>query len=55
MTGYIPNANELLNMMDIFIMPSLFEGLGIAAIEAQINGLPTILSDGFPRGSFNFR
>ena len=29
-------------------MPSLWEGLGIAAIEAQASGLKTIVSDKFP-------
>ncbi|MCI8527867.1 MAG: glycosyltransferase family 1 protein [Lachnospiraceae bacterium] len=35
----------LLNAMDVFFMPSIYEGLPIAAIEAQASGLPTILSD----------
>lgn len=30
---------------DIFVMPSLWEGVGIAAIEAMATGLPAILSD----------
>lgn len=30
--------------MDIFAMPSLFEGLPIVAVEAQATGLPSILS-----------
>ncbi len=37
-----------LSAMDIFLMPSKSEGLGISAIEAQANGLPCILSDRFP-------
>jgi glycosyltransferase involved in cell wall biosynthesis len=31
--------------MDVFVMPSLHEGLPLVAIEAQAAGLPTILSD----------
>lgn len=31
--------------LDMFIMPSLFEGLAFTAIEAQASGLPCILSD----------
>lgn len=31
--------------MDIFVMPSIFEGLPIVAIEAQAEGLPCILSN----------
>lgn len=33
------------NAMDIFVMPSIFEGLPITAIEAQCNGLPCVFSD----------
>lgn len=32
--------------MDVFVLPSLFEGLGIVAIEAQVSGLPVIASMG---------
>lgn len=35
--------------MDVFVFPSLFEGLGIVAIEAQTSGLPVIASDTIPR------
>ena len=31
--------------MDVFLMPSLFEGLPITGIEAQANGLPCIFAD----------
>ena len=37
---------EFLSTMDVFVLPSLFEGLGIVAIEAQAAGLPVILSSG---------
>ena len=36
----------LLSSMDAFIFPSIYEGLGMAAIEAQAAGLPTYISDG---------
>ena len=32
-------VNELLNMFDCYLFPSLYEGLSIALIEAQTNGL----------------
>lgn len=38
----------LLSAMDAFIFPSKFEGLGIAAIEAQCSGLNTFCSDRIP-------
>jgi glycosyltransferase involved in cell wall biosynthesis len=41
-------VNNLLNMFDLFIMPSRFEGLGIAAIEAQYNSLNVLVSNNFP-------
>lgn len=34
--------------MDIFVFPSLYEGLGIVAVEAQACGLPVIASEGVP-------
>lgn len=35
-----------LSCFDLFMFPSRFEGLGIAALEAQANGLPVIASNG---------
>ena len=35
--------------MDLFVFPSLFEGLGIVAIEAQAAGLRVICSDAVPK------
>lgn len=43
------NVNEYLQAMDVFIFPSIFEGLGIAAIEAQAAGLPCIISNQVPK------
>lgn len=39
------DVNELYNIMDVFVMPSLFEGLPVVAVEAQINGLKCFMSD----------
>ena len=36
---------KLLQMADCFLMPSLFEGLSVAAVEAQATGIRCFLSD----------
>lgn len=45
-TADVPKA---IKAFDIFLMPSTTEGFGIAAIEAQAAGIPTLLSTGVPR------
>lgn len=40
------DMDRLYQAMDVFVLPSLYEGLGIVAIEAQSAGLPTICSNG---------
>lgn len=42
------NIPELLQAMDVFVVPSFSEGLCISAIESQAAGLPTIVSSGVP-------
>lgn len=39
------DVNKLLQMADVFLMPSLFEGLSVAAVEAQASGIRCLLSD----------
>lgn len=39
------DVNELLNSMDVFLLPSFFEGLPIVGIEAQSTGLPVYTSN----------
>jgi len=36
---------ELLAAMDLFLLPSLFEGLPVTLIETQASGLPALVSD----------
>ncbi len=38
------NVSDVLNAMDIFVMPSKFEGLPVSGVEAQANGLPCVFS-----------
>lgn len=42
------NVAEYLMAMDCFIFPTVYEGLGIVAIEAQTTGLPVVASDAVP-------
>lgn len=42
---------ELLQMMDIFVMPSLFEGLPVTLVEAQAAGVPCVVSNNVPGDS----
>jgi glycosyltransferase involved in cell wall biosynthesis len=43
---------ELMKAMDVFVFPSLFEGLGIVLIEAQVVGIRCIVSDAIPKEAF---
>lgn len=40
-----PDVNDLYQAMDVFVMPSIFEGLPVVGVEAQANGLPCLFSD----------
>ena len=44
-TGVRSDVNRLRQAMDVFVMPSLFEGLPVTLIEAQAAGLPIVASD----------
>ena len=39
----------LLNGMDAFLLPSLFEGMPVTVIESQVNGLPVFLTSSITR------
>lgn len=44
-TGIRYDVNRMLSAFDLFLFPSVFEGLSIVALEAQANGLPILASD----------
>lgn len=50
--GSCDNVPEVLQGLDVFVFPSLWEGLGMAAIEAQAAGLVTICSERIPKAVF---
>ncbi|PMC37346.1 glycosyltransferase family 1 protein [Bacillus sp. UMB0899] len=50
--GVRSDIPDLLNAMDLFLFPSLYEGLGIVTIEAQASGLHTIVADTIPQDAF---
>ncbi len=52
LTGERIDVPDLLCAMDFFLFPSIFEGLGLAVIEAEASGLPCLLSDKVPHEVF---
>ena len=49
---FMGNTNQVakdIKTFDVFLMTSVTEGFGMAAIEAQAAGIPSILSTGIPR------
>lgn len=42
--GLRNDVQDLYNVMDIFILPSHYEGLPVVGVEAQANGLPCLFS-----------
>jgi len=55
-TGYVSRAAAVMNVFDVFVMPSLSEGLGLAMLEAMVlrkpvvatrtGGIPEVIEDG---------
>lgn len=43
------DVNKCYSAMDIFAFPSIYEGLGVVAIEAQCNGLTVMASKNVPK------
>lgn len=43
--GVREDINVMLHSMDVFVFPSIFEGLGLVLLEAQAGGLPCIVSE----------
>ena len=47
--GTCQKVEQLYWAMDVFVFPSRFEGLGMAAVEAQAAGLPVVCSEAIPQ------
>lgn len=47
--GETNETEKIYSSMDVFVFPSRYEGLGMVAVEAQISGLPCIVSDVVPK------
>nr|WP_279289747.1 glycosyltransferase [Anaerocolumna cellulosilytica] len=43
--GVIDNVHEILQAMDVMLLPSLYEGLPLVVVEWQIAALPCIISE----------
>ena len=43
--GIRSDVADVLQAMDIFVFPSLYEGLPVTLVEAQASGLPCVISD----------
>lgn len=44
-TGVRSDVSRLMQAMNVFVFPSLYEGLPVTMIEAQASGLPCVISD----------
>lgn len=47
------DVNEILRAMDVFVFPSIYEGMPVALIEAQFAGLKCVISDTITREAVN--
>lgn len=49
MLGNVSDVESYLSAMDVFAFPSLYEGMPLALVEAQANGLPCCVSEQIPQ------
>jgi len=46
--GLRSDVPDVVKQLDVFLFPSLYEGLGVATVEAQVAGTPCVVSDAVP-------
>lgn len=44
-TGMVNNPEKYLKAMDIFLLPSIYEGFGLVLLEAQASAIPCLVSE----------
>lgn len=47
--GVRSDVNRILQAIDVFVLPSLYEGFGIVAVEAQTTGAACVIADNVPK------
>ena len=47
--GLRSDINKILSSTDVFIMPSILEGLPVVLVEAQASGVPCVISNNIPK------
>lgn len=45
LVGKVSNPQDYYGIIDVLVLPSVFEGLPLTVIEAQISGIPVIMSE----------
>lgn len=50
-TGNVSDVYKFYSAMDVFFLPSLYEGVSVSLIEAQSTGLPCVVSKNVPTDS----
>lgn len=48
-TGVRSDVADLMQGMDVFVFPSIYEGLPVTMVEAQASGLPCVISSNVPK------